>query len=333
MIWLKFSICVLIILVAGRRVARYGDVIAEKTGLGGLWVGLVLLSVVTSLPELFNGISSVVLVNAPDLTVGDLFGSNVINLLIIAGADAIVRGRPVLSTASPRHLLPAALSIVLVAFAAVCIPISTRVWDMGVGWIGIYTLIIPVMYFVFMRITYKYEQRHLQQSLPVADEDISHGSLRGVYVRFAIAALFVIGAGTWLAYIGRDIAESTGWGQSFVGSLFVAFSTSLPEITVTIAALQLGAVDMCLADIIGSNMFNMVIICSDDLLYRRGPILAAISEDHALTGVIVGAMTCVVMIALATRVARKTRLGFAWYVPLLVALFVVSSYLTFSGSG
>ena len=157
--------------------------------------------------------------------------------------------------------------------------------------------------------------------------------LKRAYFRFALAAVFVIGAGTWLAFIGRDIAEATGWGESFVGSLFIAITTSLPEISVSFAALQLGAVDMCVADIIGSNMFNMTIIGVDDLFYRDGPVLAAVSESHAYTGLIVLAMTCIVMVGIMSRARHKTRLGFSWYVPLLVGLFFVSSYVSFALSG
>jgi cation:H+ antiporter len=92
-IWLRFVVCVVIIAIAGRKAAIYGDAIAVKTGIGGLWIGLVLMATITSLPELFNGISAVALVKAPDLTIGDLFGSNAINLLILALLDIAYHNR------------------------------------------------------------------------------------------------------------------------------------------------------------------------------------------------------------------------------------------------
>jgi len=334
-IWLKFLLCVLIILVAARKVARYGDIIADKTGLGGLWVGLLLLAAVTSLPELFTGISSVALVKEPDLAIGTVFGSNAINLTILALMDVAYHNRPLLTAASLRHLLPAGLSMVLVAVGAVCVLISTRTNnDLGIGWmIGIYTPLLILLYLLFLRMIFKYEQR---QSFGAPEEiEVSKYesvSLRRAYLGFAIAALFVIGAGTWLAYVGRDIAESTGWEESFVGSLFLAFTTSLPEISVSFAALQLGAIDMCVANIIGSNMFNMTIIAVDDVFYRQGPVLAAVSESHGYTGLIVLAMTCIVMFGIVSRTRRKTRFGFTWYVPLLVGLFLLGAYLSFTQS-
>jgi len=186
-IWIRFVLCVAIIFIAGSKVARYGDIIATKTRLGGLWIGLVLLAVITSLPELFNGVSAVALVKAPDLTIGDLFGSNAINLLILALLDIVYHNRPLLTAASLRHLLPAGLSMVLVAFATVCILISTKVHDLGIGWTGMYTPVIILLYLFMMRVIFLREQR--QNFQPSQDMDVSKYepmSLRKTYLSFAL---------------------------------------------------------------------------------------------------------------------------------------------------
>lgn len=80
-VWLKFIICAALILFAGKRVAKYADIISEKTGLGGLWIGVVLVAVATSLPEIFTGVGSIIFIDAPNLTLGNLFGANTYNLL------------------------------------------------------------------------------------------------------------------------------------------------------------------------------------------------------------------------------------------------------------
>ncbi len=252
MVWLKFIACLLIILFAGKRVARYGDVIAEKTGLGGVWVGVVLLAAATSLPELFNGISSAALVGAPDLTIGDLFGTNTFNLLVLALLDIAYRGGPLLTAAASGHMLTAGLSLVLVSFATASLLLGGAFsalgigWESGTSWIGIYTPIIFLLYLAMAKAIFSFEKRQRAEGsrgtgIASAYEPIT---LRKAYLYYAIAALVIIGAGTWLAFIGREIAESTGWGQSFVGSLFLAATTSLPEIAVSFAALRLGAVDI-----------------------------------------------------------------------------------------
>ena len=139
MVWLKFLVCMLIVFVAGTRLSKYGDVIAEKTGLGRAWVGLVLLAVATSLPELVTGVSSVALVKVPDLTMGVLFGSNVFNLAIIAVMDILYRDRPLLSMVSHHLVLAASLSMLAIAFAGAAIYTAINVSRLSLfGWIGFY---------------------------------------------------------------------------------------------------------------------------------------------------------------------------------------------------
>ena len=74
-LWIGFIICTAVIVYSGTKLSKYGDIIAEKTGLGRAWVGLVLMASVTSLPELITGISSVSFANVPDIAVGDVLGS------------------------------------------------------------------------------------------------------------------------------------------------------------------------------------------------------------------------------------------------------------------
>jgi cation:H+ antiporter len=87
----------------GVKLTVYGDAIADKTGLGGNWIGFLLIGIVTSVPELASGISAVTLAEAPDLAVGAIFGACIFNLSIIVILDFLHRGGPVYSTASQGH--------------------------------------------------------------------------------------------------------------------------------------------------------------------------------------------------------------------------------------
>ena len=328
LIWIKFIFCVLVIFFSGRTIARYGDIIAHKTGLGGMWIGVVLLALVTSLPELFTGISAITLVGAPDLTIGDLFGANAFNLLNLAMLDIAYHNGVLLRVASPSHRLTGWFSLVLVLVAAVSIFISSPSLTLGIGrsWIGWYTPLIILLYLVFMRVLFRSEQR--QPSPQTAEPVYRETSLNKTYLYFAIAAAFIIGAGIWLALIGEEIAEITGLGESFVGSIFLAFTTSLPEITVSFAAMRIGAVDMAVANMIGSNLFNMTIIPIDDLLYTQGPVLASVSESHLITAFMVILMTGLFIAGLRFKPKRFFRLS--WWNGALIALFFLGAYFNFT---
>jgi cation:H+ antiporter len=327
LVWLKFVFCVLVIFFSGRAVAKYGDIIAIRTGLGRVWIGVVLLALVTSLPELFTGISSVTLVGAPDLTVGNLFGANAFNLFNLALLDITYRYGSLFGMVSPVQRLTGWFSMVLVAIAAVSIFISRYFFDMGLGWIGWYTPVIILLYLFFMWQIFRSQQR--QPARPLIEQpDYGGATMSRVYLYFVISSVLIIGAGTWLAIIGDEIAAVTGWGESFVGSLLIGFSTTLPEITVSFTAMRLGAVDMAVANMIGSNLFNMAIIPIDDLLYAPGPLLNAVSTSHLITAGAVILMTGVFIAGLHFRPKRYFRVS--WCSLLLIVLFLAQAYLSYT---
>lgn len=330
LVWTEFLICVLIILFFGAKLSRYGDKIAEKTGLSGIWIGLLLLAAVTSLPELITGIGAVTLVGGGEganLALGAVFGSNLFNLLIIALIDTMYRSGPVLSVASRGQLLLAALGILLIAFAGGSILLGTEVWDGVIGWVSIYSVVLVLLYLWGSGRIFRREQRQ-PEARALRYESTSP---RRAYLGFAIAALAIVGAGIWLALIGEEIAAGTGWDTTFVGSLFLAATTSLPELVVSIAALRIGATDMAIANMLGSNMFNMgIVIAGDDLFYRSGSIFSAASSGHVFSAAIAILMTLIVIAGLIFRTRRKTPLRMSWYSVALIVIYLGGAYALFT---
>lgn len=326
MVWLKLIICVIVIFFAGQKVAKLGDIIAEKTGVGRVWMGVIAIALITSLPELFAGISAVTIVDAPDLTVGNLLGANAFNFLNLALLDIFYRYGSIFTVASPSHKVTAWFSLLLLATVAISLFVSANFWDMSLGWIGWYTPVILLFYVLSVRQIFYYEKSHAQQTdTPFYDEEIA---MKKVYLQFVLAALFIVGAGIWLAMIGDEIADTTGWGQNFVGSLFLAFTTTLPEITVSFTALRIGAIDMAVANMIGSNLFNLTIIAFTDLLYKKGPVLANVSDTNLFTAGAVALMSLIFIFGLRRKNRQFFRLG--WIGTGIIALFILSAYFTFS---
>lgn len=330
MVWFKFVLCLAIILFAGMKLARYGDAIAEKTGLGRVWIGLVLLAAITSMPELVTGVSSVALVGSPDLAVGILFGSCCLNLAIIALLDILQRRTPVLSAASSRHIASAGWGILLIAIAGGAILAGGRFSGLALGWVGVASIIILVLYLVGMWWLFRYERSHELAVGEGASSPCEEIPAKKVYLRFAVAGAAVIAAGIWLSFIGDEIAVTTGWDASFVGSLFLAISTSMPELVVSVAALRLGAIDMAVANILGSNMLNLALIAPVDLFYTEGPILSVVSSGHLITAAVVVVMSLIVIAGLRFQQKRKILIVSSWYSPVLIALYVVGAYALFT---
>lgn len=333
---IKFALCAAIIFYCGRRVAKYGDAIAEKTGLGGLWIGVILVSVATSLPELFTGLGSTVFVNEPDLTVGNLFGANTYNLVNISLLDFFNRGGPLLSAVSSGQLLTAVLSLIPLTIAALGILLTHTSPQPVIFNISAYSILILLSYIVCTRIIFVFEnkRRIIKETRSEEEELFKYGaiSLKTAAIRYAVYAAAIAGAGIWLAYLGDDISGVFGLEKNFVGSLFLGFATTLPEITVSVAAIRLGAKELAVANMVGSNLFNMTIIFFNDLFYRRAPIFEAVSDRHIFTACVVVVMTAIVAAGLILKPKKKKAFGLSGYSIALIAVFILGAYLSYTFS-
>jgi cation:H+ antiporter len=330
--WFAFAACAAFILFGGAWLTRYGHAIAEHTGLGGSWVGMVLLATVTSLPELVTGVSAVTVADAPNIAVGDALGSCVFNLAIVSVLDWLHRGESLFDRADIGHLLSAAFGVMLLAFVAFNLVLGAGPGAWSIGHVGLYTPVIVVFYAFAMRIVYQHEKREMAR-LAAGAAKKGGVTLRQAILRYAGAAAIVLMAGTVLPFAGKALAEAYGWNASFVGTLFVAAATSLPELVVTVAALRIGALDMAIANLLGSNLFDILVIAIDDLFYLPGPILAHVSPVHAASALSAIVMTGAVMAGLVYRPKSRVFGTIGWASVFLLAAYVLNSYLLFLRGG
>lgn len=327
--WLELLLCLIVIGYAGYFLSRYGDIIAEKTGMSASWIGLLLLSTATSLPELVTGISAVTAAHAPDLAVGDVLGSAVFNLAMLVLLDALYQRGTVYGRAAQGHILSASFGTLLIAFAGFSLLLDHAGMIPILGHVGFYSPLILLIYLVAMRSVYSYERRTLSEYTEASAERYPEVTLRRAVKGYALAAAAVVLAGSWLPFVAGDIAVMMGWGQSFVGTLLVAAVTSAPEAAVTISALRIGALDMAIANLLGSNLFNIIILAADDLFYVEGPLLAHVDASHALTAFTAVMMSALVTAGLIFRPQGRAVLGLTWVSLGLFLLYILNSWILF----
>jgi len=328
MLWIAFVVCTTVIVYTGSRLAKYGDIIAEKTGLGRAWIGVVLMASVTSLPELVTGIVSVTFARVPDIAVGDVLGSCVFNMLILAFLDAIHRPMPISAKAQQGNVLSAGFGILLLCIIAGSLSLMVPLPPLG--WIGLYTLLTIPLYFVAMRLIFFYEKRQLAAFLKetVIEFNYKDIPIKTAVVNYLGNAIVVIVSATFLPKIGEGIAATTGLGQTFVGNIFIAVSTSLPEVVVSIAAVRIGAVDLAIGNIFGSNIFNIFILALDDIFFTKGPILSFVNQNHVISALSAIAMTTIAIIGLTYR-AEKKKLFIAWDSAGIVTVYAINAMFLF----
>jgi cation:H+ antiporter len=300
--WLIFAISALIIIFAANKLAEYGDVIAVRTNLGGLVVGTVFLAAATSLPELITSISAFQM-GAPDLAAGNLFGSNMVNVVLLALIDLVNYQVPLMRRMAVTHALTAVLASLLMLLAVIFIIADIPT---SIGWVGLDSLLIIAVYFGGMWLFQQENQLQAGASrtrvIPVEEE---FPSLKRGIIGFILAASLLVFVVPQLVVASTEIAALTGLGEGFVGTTFLSLVTSLPELLAALAAVRIGAFDLAVGNLFGSSVFNMLGLGLADFFYTDGRFLGAIDPSFALVGLLALLLTNMALLANLARVERK----------------------------
>jgi cation:H+ antiporter len=326
MLWLQFIACVLIILFAGARTTSYADIIAEKTGLGRLWVGTLILGIVTSMPELVTSVSSVSIIHNSNLGLGTLIGTCIFNLCLVVILDIMNKDKPVLSIASKRHISSLIFGIALALIIVAGIALKKQMMALHLSYISLPSMALLVIYLLSVWRLSKQRRETPPDSSLLRYE---HTSGRFIWLKLAATSLTIIGAGIWLSYIGEDISAATGWGTTFVGSLLLAITTSLPELTVAVTSARLGAIDLAIGDILGANILDLTYVFALDVFDGKPLIFTDASSSNLVTLSLFIVMNVVIMIALKFTAQRKLFEFTSWYTPILVGSFILGSYILY----
>lgn len=312
-----------IIVVAAMFLSKFADGLSDQTGLGKSITGLVLLAGATSLPEFSLGFNAVRM-GAVDLTAGDVLGSSLINLLILAVLDLVSKQRgKMLSNQAAAHALSGVVACLMTAIVLLGIHLDS---DWTCLNLGAASWALLFVYCYCARLLYL-DQRVSRAASAGGEPARSGYSLPINVVGFLTCGAVIFLVAPKLAHTADQLAAATGLGRSFFGTVFVAAMTSLPEAISTFSAIRLKSHDMAIGNILGSNAFNMLILALTDAASPQ-PVLSLVSPVHLVTGTCVLIVTCIVILSLLYRAERR------WWIiepdAMLVVLLVLGSmYLVF----
>jgi cation:H+ antiporter len=312
MTWLIFVASSAALVVAAVKLAEYGDVIAVRTRMGGMFIGVLLLAGATSLPEMLTMINSF-RIGAPGLAAGNMFGSNMFNMLLLAVLDLLNQQARILRRVAMTHALTAALASAMIGLSVFFILADIPA---KIGWMGLDSLALILVYIGGIRLI----QLNGQASSTTVDipEDEPLMPLWRALLGFAVATMALVIITPYLVRSSNEIAEITGLSTGFVGTTLLAMVTSLPETVAVVAAARLGAYDMAVGNLFGSNVFNMLALGVADAFYTPGRFLGAIDPTFALVAMLGLLLTTLALIGNIARVER--RLGFVEADALLILL-------------
>ncbi|WP_166826974.1 sodium:calcium antiporter [Thalassoroseus pseudoceratinae] len=322
----EFLLQSLTIIVAGTFLAKFADALGDRLGLGRTLAGMLLMGIATSLPELVVGCSAA-MIDAPDLAVGDLLGSCVFNLFLLAVLDLVYRsGGKLFSHEAAAHGLSAASVILLTGIVLLFIQLPESI---ELGPIGLGSVMLGLAYMGCARMIF-YDQRYqLANAQPAeSDDPLANQPPQMKLVPALLGYLALTGvvfvAAWYLTHTADEIVKQTGLGSSIVGTILLAGVTSLPEITTTRAALRIGAFDLAVGNIFGSNSFNIVILIFVDGFYH-GPLFSSIGSYHAITCAAIIIITSVALLGLLFQAER--RLWLLEYDAALIAILSLGSFI------
>jgi cation:H+ antiporter len=258
--------------------------------------------------------------------VGDVLGACVFNLAILALIDILYRKDSLYQRLGQGHVVSAGFGVILLAGAGLAVLLGARGMMPAVGHISVASVLLLGIYVAAMRTLYVMEQRHQARIETTGPPGLP---LKSALMGYGMASMVIVGAGIWLPIIGVELARLMGWSNSFVGTLFIALATTVPELATTWGAVRIGALDMAVGNLLGSNLFDVLLLTLDDVAYLKGPLYAPVSQVHAATAVTACLMTGIVTVSLASRPTRRVAHVASWSSLALLALYLLNAVIQY----
>lgn len=317
MVWIIFFVSAAVLVGASSKLAEYGDAISYRTKLGGMFIGTLLMAGATSLPEFLTSINSL-RQDVIGLAAGNMLGSNMFNMLLVGLLGLIFYKQRVLRRVAMRHALTASVATMLIGMATFFILADI---DVRIGWIGLDSLLLMGAYIAGVWLIRSNDPTGGgSEAEAMLEDDSGVPSLPHALIGFVVATIILVMVTPYLVSSSAEIAEITGLGTGFVGTALLALITSLPELIAVVAATRLGAYDLALGNLFGSNIFNMFALGFTDVFYLQGRFLGAIDPEFALVGLLGLLLTCLGLIGNQARLERRL-----WLVE-IDALLLVGGY-------
>lgn len=322
LLWLQFIMAALVIVMAGFKITDYADSISDRTGIGRGFIGVLLLGMATSMPEVVTSVSSVVMFKAADMAVGNLLGSCTFNLLIVVVIDFLFK----IGSAEKSSILTGWLSVIMILLVGIGYILSDSLPSF---YLHPVSFVILIGYFVSLYKIFIMEKRELEARPTGETPETVHDSLLLLLLKTGIAGLFLIFSSIWLSSICDQIAEVTGWNGTVIGAFFMAVATSLPELVVSITALKMGQLGLSLGNIYGSNIFNIGILSLVDIAYGRKGVFSEVTLEHVALAFIAIMMSIVLLTGFKKvpkrRIARMQPVSLVVFI-IYIAGFVILFY-------
>jgi cation:H+ antiporter len=305
-----FLFLALLTIISSIKVAYYANAMDQKTKVSGSFIGGILLAGVTSLPELVTCLTAT-FINNPYMAIGDIIGSNIFNLFVLAFFDIIFIKKMIFNKISHRYLY---INALLVYLYVILINSIINKGQNIIFNIGMPTIVIIIFYIIYILFLGKINNDHTDT------EKVTE--VKNVKLKFIFTAIFMVIVSIGLTLIADKLTlEYPAFSSSSIGAFLVGVTTSLPEVVSIYALIRMNSYNLAFANIIGSNMFNLLILALSDILYRNGSIYL-FSDNETLS---ITKITLYISILVFVYIIRRKSFSKITYI--IPSIIIVLAYI------
>ena len=313
MIYLLYLVVAALVTFMSIKASEYVDMLDKTTSLSGAFLGGILLSAVTSLPELFTSISSTLMLDQPGLCIGNILGSNIFNYAMLSFFILTAVAKFAKCSLSKIHFI-VAVSVVAMGLLIVCNKYGFLAFD--IGNVSVTSILIILLYIVTVWVMYKMGGTSESED----DGEPVTLSRKQILTRFSLVSVGIVVFSVILTYITDELSVRLNLGKTVAGALFLGVATSLPETASTFTLFKIKNYDIAVGNIVGSCLFNFTILSVADFFYRGGGIYTI--ADTSTMNLIIFASVASVLAGIMLKLRNKAT-------SIICPVGIIASYIAF----
>lgn len=295
--------------LASTKLSYYGDILGKQSKFGSAFVGGILIAAITSLPEFVTSISAVV-INNPTLSFGDILGSNMFNIFVLAVYNIYFFRKDVFKNTKRKYILECLILIFDYIFIVLG---SNNIF------INIVSFVLFFLYVIYMYSVFKYSEEE-------EDDDLNQEEY--VIVKFIFTAIILIFLSILLTIQADNITrEYPNFSSSTIGAILLGITTSLPEVVTTFALLKLNNFNMAISNMLGSNIFNFLVLSVSDTFIKQGHIYSY--ADMYSRMYVIGGLSITFLFLLTLAFKPKNKLFYFLISIIISIIYLYVWYLQF----
>ena len=313
MIYILYLVVAALVTFMSIKASEYVDMLDKTTSLSGAFLGGILLSAVTSLPELFTSISSTLMLDQPGLCIGNILGSNIFNYAMLSFFILTAVAKFAKCSLSKIHFI-VAVSVVAMGGLILCNKYGFLAFD--IGNVSVTSVLIILLYIVTVWVMYKMGGTSESED----DGEPVTLSRKQILTRFTIVSIGIVVFSVILTYITDELSVRLNLGKTVAGALFLGVATSLPETASTFTLFKIKNYDIAVGNIVGSCLFNFTILSVADFFYRGGGIYTI--ADTSTMNLIIFASVASVLAGVMLKFRNKAT-------AVICPVGIIASYIAF----